>query len=85
VRHHHRITWQSYTPDGRSLDVMRTSSGWVATCDGIRGHGTSAAEAIRAALGDSGPSIGVSSASVESWLAEHAALLELEGDLRADD
>jgi hypothetical protein len=75
-RYHGRITWRTYTPDGRPLEVEHTEDGWVATCNGVRELAPTAAEAIRAALGDGGAAIGVSGASVEAWIAEHAALLE---------
>ena len=76
LRYQDHIIWRTYTPDGRPLEVEHTEDGWIATCGGDRGLAPTAAEAIRAALGDAGAAIGVSGASVESWIAEHAALLE---------
>ena len=71
-------SWRTYTPDGRVLDVEHSDGEWVAHCDGSRGAGRSALEAIRAAVGSEPPSIGSAEPSLEPWLAEHAAQLESE-------
>ena len=70
--------WRTYTPDGRVLEVEYAGGEWVAHCGGARGVGTTALEAIRAAVGSEQASIGSGDPALEPWLAEHAARLESE-------
>jgi hypothetical protein len=70
--------WRTYTPDGRVLEVEYAGGEWVAHCGGSRAVGASALEAIRAAVGSEQASIGSDLATLEPWLAEHAARLEAE-------
>ena len=71
-------TWKTYTPDGRVLDVEYAEGEWVARCEGARGSGRSAHDAIAAALGTEEASIGTPSDTVEAWVAAHAAQLEAD-------
>jgi hypothetical protein len=70
--------WRTYTPDGRTLEVEYEDGEWVANCAGIRGVGSSALEAITAALGREPASIDRREPSLEAWAAEHAQRLEAE-------
>ena len=70
--------WRTYTPDGRVLEVEYAGGEWVARCDGARGVGTTALEAIRGAVGRQQASIGSGEPALEPWLIEHAAQLESE-------
>jgi hypothetical protein len=70
--------WRTYTPDGRVLEVEYAGGEWVAQCGGSRAVGTTALEAIRAAVGSGQASIGSGEAALEPWLTEHAARLESE-------
>jgi len=70
--------WRTYTPDGRMLEVEHVGGEWVAHCGGVRGAGTSALEAIRAAVGGEPASIGSAEPTLDSWVVEHAARLESE-------
>jgi len=70
--------WRTYTPDGRMLEVEHVGGEWVAQCGGVRGAGTSALEAIRAAVGGEPASIGSAEPTLDSWVVEHAARLESE-------
>jgi hypothetical protein len=70
--------WRTYTPDGRMLEVEYAGGEWVARCAGVRGVGTSALEAITAAVGGEPESIARSHPALESWVIEHAEQLESE-------
>ena len=70
--------WRTYTPDGRVLEVEHAEGEWIARCAGARGVGTSALEAIRAAVGGGPASIGSAQPTLDSWVIEHAARLESE-------
>jgi len=72
--------WRTYTPDGRMLEVEHDGLEWVARCDGARGAGTSAREAITEALGSDGISIAPSEPDLEAWIAEQAARIEAEAE-----
>jgi hypothetical protein len=70
--------WKTYTPDGRMLEVEHEAGEWVAVCDGVRGAGQSAHEAITAAVEGRQASIGTRAPTIEAWVAAHAAQLEAE-------
>jgi hypothetical protein len=70
--------WKTYTPDGRMLEVECADGNWVAVCDGARAVGTSAQDAILAALGPEPTAFGSNESSLAAWVAEHAAQLEAE-------
>jgi len=70
--------WRTYTPDGRMLEVEHAGGEWVARCAGVRGAGTSALEAITAAVGGEPASIARSHPAFEAWVVEHAEQLESE-------
>ena len=70
--------WRTYTPDGRMLEVERDGLEWVARCDGTRGAGASAREAITEALGSGGVSIDPAEPDLKAWIAEAAARIEAE-------
>lgn len=71
-------SWRTYTPDGRTLEVQHGAGEWVAVCDGVRGAGKTAHEAITAAVGSEQASIGTREPTIEAWVAAHAAQLEAE-------
>ena len=68
----------TYTPDGRELSVECEDGNWTATCDGNLGEGSTALEAISAAVGHEDASIGTSEPRIAAWIQEHAAQLEAE-------
>jgi hypothetical protein len=68
----------TYTPDGRELAVEHVDGRWTATCDGNHGEGTTAFEAIEAAVGHDDASIGTLEPAIAAWVASHAAQLESE-------
>jgi len=70
------IVWHTYAPDGRSLMIRKTESGWLATCGPNSGESDRAADAIRAALAGSPPEVGKTAETLDAWIAEHAAELE---------
>ena len=70
--------WKTYTPDGRMLEVQHDAVEWVALCEGVRGVGQTAREAIIAAVGSTQASIGTREPTIEAWVAAHAAQLESE-------
>lgn len=70
--------WRTYTPDGRMLEVEHAAGEWIARCAGRRGSGTSALEAIRAAVATPQASIERENPALEEWLREHAEQLESE-------
>jgi hypothetical protein len=70
--------WKTYTPDGRVLEVEHANGEWTAVCAGARGAGSTAKEAITAALGSKGATIGNEEHTIEAWVAAHAAQLEAE-------
>jgi hypothetical protein len=72
--------WRTYTPDGRMLEVEYAAGEWVAHCAGARGVGSTALEAIRAAVGTDQASIGRDEPTMESWVTEHAEQLESEAE-----
>jgi hypothetical protein len=72
------VAWRTYTPDGRTLEVECTDGTWTAICEGGRGVGTTAAEAIAAALDGGASTLGASRAGLAAWIAEQAAQLERE-------
>jgi hypothetical protein len=75
------MAWRTYTPDGRTLDVEFADGNWIATCEGGRGIGTSAAEALARALDDEeGVTALESSTALNDWIEEQAAQLERECD-----
>ena len=74
------MTWLTYTPDGRELEIELTDGGWRAKCGGTSALAPTAAEAIRSALGDGSARIGVDASSVESWIAENAASIERDAE-----
>jgi hypothetical protein len=73
------VAWRTYTPDGRTLDVEFTQGTWIATCEGGKGVGATAAEALAQALDDE---IGIgsldSSSALNAWIEEQASRLERE-------
>ena len=72
------MAWLTYTPDGRTLEVEFTNGTWIAACDGGRGVGSTAAEAILRALSADATPIGTSLAVLAAWVGEQAARLERE-------
>jgi hypothetical protein len=70
--------WRTYTPDGRELSVECGDGRWTATCDGNEREGATALEAISAAVGHEGASIGTSEPMIAAWVKAHAARLEAE-------
>jgi hypothetical protein len=72
------MEWRTYTPDGRMLEVEHAGGQWVARCGSTRADGSSALEAITAAVDSESDSIGSSGSSLGAWLADHAARLESE-------
>jgi len=72
------VAWRTYTPDGRALEVEFADGTWTAACEGERGVGSSAAEAIRGALDHGATALGASRAGLAAWIAEQAARLERE-------
>jgi hypothetical protein len=74
------MTWRTYTPDGRTLEVEYAGGTWRASCDTGRGVGETAAEAIMRSLGEAITSIGPSSRTLKDWVAQQAAQLERERD-----
>ena len=70
--------WRTYTPDGRMLEVEYAGGEWVARCAGVRGAGTSALDAITAAVGGEPASIARRHPAFEAWVVEHAEQLESE-------
>jgi len=72
------MPWRTYTPDGRILDVDYEDGTWVASCDAGQGSGKTAAEAIAQSLGEGSTPIGGSGSVLDEWVAQQAALLELE-------
>ena len=80
VGYHAVMPWRTYTPDGRTLEVKYEDGTWVALCDDGEGSGKTAAEAIARSLGGAIRSIGSTSAGLDEWVVQQAALLELELD-----
>ena len=78
------MPWQTYTPDGRTLNVDYEDGTWVARCDEEQGVGKSAAEAITQSLGQALTPIGSSPAILDEWVVQQAARLELELDEELD-
>ena len=74
------MTWRTYTPDGRTLEVEYANGTWLASCESGRGVGETAAEAIRRSLGEATTQIGASHATMDDWVVQQAAQLELERD-----
>jgi hypothetical protein len=74
------MAWRTYTPDGRTLEVEYADGIWRAACDGGQGVGETAAEAIVRSLGDAITPIGASSHTLDDWVVQQAAQLELERD-----
>jgi hypothetical protein len=78
------ITWRTYTVDGRSLVVDRTSGGeWQARCDdGPERRSADLAEAILAAsgMGELEPLRGDAMNAWTSWAREHAAKIAAEAE-----
>lgn len=74
------MTWRTYTPDGRTLEVEYANGTWLASCDNGRGVGETAAEAIMRSLGEATTPIGASPATLNEWALQQAAQLELERD-----
>jgi hypothetical protein len=72
------MPWRTYTPDGRTLDVDYADGTWVASCDAGQGVGQTAAEAIAQSLGEGSTPIGGPGSGLDEWVAQQAALLELE-------
>ena len=70
--------WRTYTPDGRELSVECEGGRWTATCDGNRGEGSTALDAISVAVGHEDASIGRSEPLIAAWVEAHAAQLESE-------
>ena len=70
--------WKTYTPDGRVLEVEHEGQQCVARCAGVQGTGSTAHEAISAAIGTEQASIGTREPTIEAWVAAHAAQLEAE-------
>jgi len=70
--------WKTYTPDGRELAVEYEGGRWTATCNGNQCEGSTALEAISAAVGHEEASIGTSESMIAAWVASHAAQLESE-------
>jgi hypothetical protein len=70
--------WRTYTPDGRMLEVEFAAGEWNAHCGGTRAVGSSALEAISAAVGTEQASIGAAEPTLAAWVSEHAARLEAE-------
>ena len=74
------MAWRTYTPDGRTLDVDYANGTWLASSDTGRGEGKTAEEAILLALGEAVTPIGASPHTLDEWVAQQAAQLELERD-----
>jgi len=72
------VAWRTYTPDGRTLEIEYAGGEWTATCEGGRGVGPSAAEAIRGALDYGATALGASRTGLAAWIADQAARLERE-------
>jgi len=72
------MVWQTYTPDGRTLEVEYANGTWLASCDSGRGVGETAVEAITRSLGDATTPIGASPGTLDDWVVQQAAQLELE-------
>jgi hypothetical protein len=72
--------WRTYTPDGRMLEVEHEGGAWAATCDGVRGTGSTAHAAISEALGPETRSIGTGAVELSEWVDAHAAQLQAEID-----
>ena len=72
------VAWRTYTPDGRTLGIEYTDGEWVADCEGGRGVGTTAAEAILRALGAGATPIGTSVGELATWVGELGQRLERE-------
>jgi hypothetical protein len=70
--------WRTYTPDGRELAVEYEGVRWTATCDGHKGEGATALEAISAAVGHEQASIGNLELRLAAWIRAEAAQLESE-------
>ena len=70
------MPWQTYTPDGRVLEIQYSDGTWLASCDSGRGEGKTAAEAIGRSLGEAATPIGSSRSVLEQWVAQQAAQLE---------
>ncbi len=75
------MAWMTYTPDGRQLDIEVAGGTWTATCDGVTGEATSAAEAIAAAIIDDTPAIGRNDFGLRVWIETQATRLETEAAL----
>lgn len=84
VRYEVHVAWRTYTPDGRTLEVEYSNGAWTATCDGGRGVGQTAAEAIMRSLGKAATPIGARSALLAEWVEKQAARLEGERDAERD-
>src|SRR5262245_11609095 len=78
------MPWRTYTPDGRTLEVDYEDGTWVASCDDGQGAGKTAAEAITQSLGEAITPIGSSTAILDEWVVQQAAMLELELDEELD-
>jgi len=72
------VAWRTYTPDGRTLEIEYTDGMWVADCEGGRGVGVTAAEAILRALSGEATPIGMSLAVLATWIGELGSRLERE-------
>jgi hypothetical protein len=60
------------------LEIGHADGEWVALCNGFRGVGSSADEALRLALDDETSPIGAAAATLAAWIREQAATLERE-------
>ena len=74
------MAWRTYTPDGRTLEIEYANGTWQAFCDGGRGEGETAAEAIERSLDEKATAIGQTRRTLQDWVVQQAALLELERD-----
>jgi hypothetical protein len=75
------VAWRTYTPDGRALEVECADGTWVATCEGGKGVGTTAGEALERALVHGATPIGSARGSLAAWIREQSARLERERDV----
>jgi hypothetical protein len=74
------MSWRTYTPDGRTLEVDRLSDGiWIAACESGTATAPTPGDAIREALGPE-QEIGGSPEVLAMWIAAQAAQYERELD-----